>query len=81
MDVEFDSLEALYQRLEPALNTKVSDLKRNDYEDVDPQDVWDYLSTSKWKHRENLLLHEMVDDILHASNEEIYQYKLQNKDR
>ena len=31
MDIEFNSLEELYNRLRPALLTKLSDLKANGY--------------------------------------------------
>ncbi len=79
MDIEFESLEQLYHRVEPALMSKVSDLQRNDYMDISKEDVWDYLSVNKWMHAENLLLHEMVNDILHADNEAISQYVKQNR--
>ena len=78
MEIEFESLRELYNRLEPALSSKVSDLKRNDYSDVSKKDVWNYLAITKWKEAENLLLHQMVSDILNTANEEIYQYKVNN---
>ena len=79
MDIEFESLDDLHRRLEPALMSKVQDLKRNDYTDICEDDVWDFLSFTKWIHAENLLLHEMVDDILHADNDAILKYKEENR--
>ena len=74
MDIEFNSLSELYQRLEPALTTKEADLKRNDYHNITKQNIWKYLEATKWKKSENLLLHQMVDDILKADNEEIVKF-------
>ena len=56
--------EELYERLIPALNTKVTELKRNDLDYIKQDDIWNYLKDSKWKNANNLLLYQMVDDIL-----------------
>ncbi len=81
MEIEFETLEDLYHRLEPALNSKVCDLERNDYRNISPKEIWEYLANSKWKRASGLFLHQMVDDILHADNALIYQYTEGNKDR
>ena len=39
MDIEFSSLDELYQRLEPALATKVAELRRNDIEHIAKADI------------------------------------------
>lgn len=74
MDIEFNDLEELYKRLEPALSTKEAELKRNDIETISKKDIWDYLAENKWTISNNLQLHQMVDDILHTSNEELVKY-------
>lgn len=61
---EFSSITDLYNRLVPALNAKVMELKRNDIDYVKKEDIWNYLKIVKWKNSSNLLLHQMVDDIL-----------------
>ncbi len=81
MEIEFQTLEDLYHRLEPALRSKVCDLERNDYPSISTKEIWDYLANSKWKMASDLFLHQMVDDILHADNASIYQYIEKNKDR
>jgi hypothetical protein len=78
MDIVFNDLKELYQRLEPALAIKEAELIRNDYDTISTKDIWDFLATTKWTISNNLQLHQMVDDILHASNEDIVRY-LENR--
>ena len=74
MDIEFNSVKELYERLVPALNAKVTELKRNDLDYIKKEDIWNYLKNKKWSKANNLLLHEMVDDILNLDNFEIDEY-------
>lgn len=74
MDIEFNNVKELYERLKPALNTKVTELKRNDLDYIKIEDIWNYLKDSKWSSANNLLLYQMVDDILNLDNEEIDEY-------
>ena len=64
MDYEFKSILELYERLKPALNAKVAELKRHDINYIKIEDIWNYLRISKWSKANNLLLYQMVDDIL-----------------
>ena len=74
MDIEFNNVKELYERLIPALNTKVTELKRNDLDYIKIEDIWNYLKESKWIGANNLLLYQMVDDILNLDNNEIDEY-------
>lgn len=74
MDIEFNSIKELYDRLTPALNTKVIELKRNDLDYIKKDDIWNYLKDKKWSKANNLLLYQMVDDILNLDNNEIDDY-------
>ena len=74
MDIEFNSVKELYERLKPALTTKVTELKRNDLDYIKIEDIWNYLKDSKWSKANNLLLYHMVDDILNLDNNEIDEY-------
>ena len=74
MDIEFNSIKELYDRLTPALNTKVNELKRNDLDYIKKDDIWNYLKDKKWSKANNLLLYQMVDDILNLDNNEIDDY-------
>lgn len=74
MDIEFNNVKELYERLKPALNTKVTELKRNDLDYIKIEDIWNYLKDTKWVAANNLLLYQMVDDILNLDNNEIDEY-------
>ena len=74
MDIEFNNVKELYERLLPALTTKVDELKRNDLDYIKVEDVWNYLKKAKWEKANNLLLYQMVDDILNLDNYEIDEY-------
>ena len=74
MDIEFNSIKELYDRLKPALNSKVNELKRYDIDYVKANDIWNYLKETKWKMAKNLLLCDMVDDILSLDNQVIDNY-------
>ena len=84
MDVEFTSLEELYNRLKPALTAKVSEMKKFGYSYIKEEDIWNYLKEIKWINSKNLLLFEMVQDVLNAENSIIDDYlkkKLNSNDR
>lgn len=82
--MEFNSLEELYNRLKPALETKKMEMKRNGYSYIKIEDIWNYLKEIKWKNSSNLSLHEMVSDVLNTDEMLIDSYlkqKLNLKDR
>ena len=74
MDIEFNSIKELYDRLQPALNTKITELRRYDLDYIKKEDVWNYLKITKWEKATNLELYQMVDDILNLDNDEIDRY-------
>ena len=74
MDIEFNSIKELYERLQPALNTKIAELKRYDLDYIKKEDIWNYLKVTKWEKATNLKLYEMVDDILNLDNDKIDNY-------
>lgn len=74
MDIEFKDAKELYNRLRPALDTKVEELKRKDLDYIKKEDIWNYLKINKWEKADNLLLYQMVDDILNLDNYEIDEY-------
>ena len=84
MDIEFGSVTELYERLKPALKSKVAELARDGYGYLTTDDVWNYLKETKWKKSNNLALHEMVSDIFSCDNALIDDYfkdKLKKKKR
>lgn len=84
MDIEFNSLEELYNRLKPALRTKANELRMQGFTYIKEEDVWNYLKEIKWKQSKDLSLYEMVSDVLNLESEKIDGYlkgKLTSLDR
>ena len=84
MDLEFETIEDLYRRLIPALRTKRREMRRNGYPYIKEEDIWNYLKEVKWVRARNLLLYEMENDVLGASEEQIDGYlkeKLNRRNR
>ena len=73
-NIKFNSLTDLYNRLIPAMETKVSELKRNGIKYISIDDIWDYLKINKWSKSKDLTLSKCVDDILNTSDLEYKKY-------
>ena len=73
-DIEFTDINELYNRLLPALKTRVNDLRRNGYEFINIELLWNALISLKWKNASNLELFDMVEQILHIDIEDILKY-------
>ena len=74
MNLEFNSLKELYNRIKPALETKTNEMKRVGYSYIKEEDIWNYLKEIKWKKSNDLSLHEMINDILNTDNVLIGSY-------
>lgn len=84
MDIVFNSLEELYQRIKPALLTKKQEMIRNGFKYIKEEDIWNYLKEIKWKNSKDLSLYDMVNDILNSDDMVIDAYlkeKLNSTDR
>lgn len=77
-NIKFNSLEELYKRLLPAMETKVNELMLNGIKYISVNDIWEYLRKTKWSKSKDLTLSECVDDILNTSDVEYKRY-LKNK--
>ena len=77
-EIKFSSLEDLYNRLKPALRSKVKELRQLDKIYIKENDIFEYLSNTRWESSTNLTLDQMVDDILYLDNDKIDEY-VQNK--
>jgi hypothetical protein len=73
-NIEFRTKEELYNRVVPALSTKVSELRRAGIKFVKEKDIWDYLVEHEWRTKKNLELHTLINDILFINNEKISDY-------
>ncbi|MBR1416452.1 MAG: hypothetical protein IJ572_01375 [Bacilli bacterium] len=69
--IKFSSLQDLYNRIKPALRSKVKELKLDNKKYISEEDIFKYLSETKWANANNLTLDEMVDDILYLDNDKI----------
>lgn len=65
-EIKFESLNELFNRLYPAFNTKVIELK-DDGVMVSEVELWNYLKENKWVNSSRLTLYDMVSDILSLS--------------
>lgn len=75
-DLEFKSLDELYNRLKPAMESKVTELKLKHMNYIKVTDVWNYLSSNVWKNGQDLDLNSMVSDILNLDEEKLSAYVL-----
>ena len=71
---EYKSQRELYLNLLPALNVKIKMLRKSDYKYITREDIWNYLRDNKWKYGVDLTLADMVQDIIHTDNLEIYNF-------
>lgn len=62
-DINFNNLTELFNRLYPALDTKVNEFKALKI-DVTPYQLWNYLKDNYWSSANNLELYQMASDIL-----------------
>ncbi len=78
MNEEFKSLDDLYNRIKPALYSKLKEVRRLGFNMVSENDIWNYLVINNWKKRTNLELFDMISDILYADNYEINDFVMNN---
>ena len=72
-EITFSSLEELYNRLKPALKTKVDELSRIKF-NIKENDIWKYLTKTKWTTASGLSLYQMVDDIMNVDLLELNEF-------
>jgi len=81
---EFNNQLELYNGLKPAINVKLKELRRTEYNYITYIDIWNFLKETKWRGSIDLTLGEMVQDIIHVSQIDIDRYlkdKLKNEEK
>ncbi len=78
MDINFESLNALYMRIKPALTSKKIELHRLGSNYIKEEDIWNHLRETKWGKSIDLSLGEMVNDIFNCENYKIENYVNEN---
>lgn len=68
MDIEFNDVKQLYQRVKPALRTKRRILLKNGIK-ISEKDIFEYLVKLKWSKAKNLTLNDIVSDILNVDDD------------
>ena len=77
-EFKFKSLNELFNRLYPAFNAKVNELK-NENILVTEIILWNYLKEHIWIDSTSLTLYDMVDDIFSLDKEKIIKYLERNE--
>ena len=72
--MEFFSLQQLYKKLIPAFNVKKRLILNSKYKDITNENIWVYLTETKWKKSFNLSLPDMINDIITVDLDEINKY-------
>lgn len=72
--ITFNSIDELYNRLKPAFQLKLNELKSKKITFVTSKDLWSFLSKSKWSKEQDLELCDMVNDILNVNETELINY-------
>ena len=72
--MEFTSLGQLYKKLLPAFNVKKRLILNSKYKEITNENIWSYLTETKWRTARNLSLPDMINDIITADLEEINNY-------
>ena len=75
--IEFKSAKELYDRVLPALYSKVKELRNLGFKYITEKDVWNYLVNSTWKTKRDLQLHDLISDILYADNYKLNDYVME----
>jgi len=73
-EIQFRTVEELYNRVLPALYSKTKEVRRAGLELVNEKDIWNFLVETEWKKRNNLELHELISDILNVENYKLKDY-------
>jgi hypothetical protein len=73
-DIKFASITDLYRRVYPALETKKDEINNQFHSKVTELDIWNYLKNNVWNKSKNLSLCDIVDDILHINEDDMYFY-------
>lgn len=71
---KFNSITDLYKRVLPALQAKVTELKREKITKVDPMLIWEYCIEFFWKNKKDLRIHNIVSDIMNVDGLKLRAY-------
>lgn len=73
-EIKFKTLKELYERVRPALTSKVHEVHSKGLNYIHEEDIWNYLKNFKWSSSKDLDLGYMVNDIFSLDTEELASY-------
>lgn len=73
--MDYSSQLELYKALMEVFEVKKRLFKYHECSDITNQDIWQYLSITKWKHSHNLTISEIVNDIILIDEKDIIKFK------
>ena len=73
-DNMFNTEQELYNRIYPALSSKVAEFCRKGTTYVREKDIYDWLKKTNWINRENLNLSDIVSDIMHVKEDDVKKF-------
>lgn len=75
---KFCSVNELYKKVLPALQTRVSELKRENIKFIDTLDIWNYCIENIWHNKNDIRIYELVSDILNVDKLKLQIYVRKN---
>ena len=79
--IVFKTKEELYNRVLPALYSKLKEVKRLGFNYITEKDIWNYLVENEWTRRNNLELYDLIKDILYIDNYKLRDYVVNKMNR
>lgn len=79
MNIEFNNVEELMQRVMPALKIRKRELRKIG-STLDEKEIWNYLINHYWKDSYNLSLSTIVNDILNRDIINVTKQDIQIRD-
>jgi hypothetical protein len=73
MEKGINSKIDLYNRIKPAINVKIKDIKREYSINITVNEIFSYLENNIWNKKINLSLSEMVEDIFNIDINELFK--------
>ena len=79
MDIFFSNLKELRDRVEPVLDIKLGELKRNSFVIISKDDIWDFLK-GELVGSKNLTLYDIINCILNIDNFALENFVIKRSD-
>lgn len=69
-----EALEEKRKELKQVLTSKLEEFELLGYKNINEDELWEYFVKKKWKKRDEIMFHEMVNDILTLSPQKYLTY-------